>query len=79
MTDYSFTTEEGPIVYDEVDDFIKNNAIMANSTYIKNRNVESREERYWKIAMTIIREAERTTAGFMIKYFEEIKNFKILP
>ncbi|MEY7999901.1 zinc dependent phospholipase C family protein [Clostridium sp. Mt-5] len=79
MTDYSFTTEDGPIVYDEVDDFIKNNAIMANSTYIKNRNIESREERYWKIAMTIIKEAERTTAGFMIKYFKEIKNFKILP
>lgn len=79
MTDYSFTTEEEPIMYDKVDDFIKNNAIMANSTYIKNRNIESREERYGRISMIIIKEAERTTAGFMLKYFNEIKNLKILP
>ena len=52
---------------------------MANSTYIKNRNIESREERYSKISTVIIREAERTTAGFMVKYFNEIKNSKILP
>ncbi|HBC97447.1 MAG TPA: phospholipase [Clostridium sp.] len=79
LTDYSFTTNESPIVYEKVDDFIKNNAIMANSTYIKNRNIESREERYSKISTVIIREAERTTAGFMVKYFNEIKNSKILP
>ncbi|ADK15262.1 MULTISPECIES: zinc dependent phospholipase C family protein [Clostridium] len=73
MTDYSFVAEEGAIVYDKVEDFVKNNAIMANSVYMKNINIQSRDERYSKVAATIIKEAERTTAGFMIKYYRELK------
>lgn len=73
MTDYSFVAEDGAIVYDKVEDFIKNNAIMANSIYMKYINIQSRDERYSKVAATIIKEAERTTAGFMVKYYKELK------
>ncbi|AYD40269.1 phospholipase [Clostridium fermenticellae] len=73
LTDYSFVAKEGAVIYDTVDDYIKNNAIMANSTYVKYINIEDKNERYGKISSTILKEAERTTAGFMIKYYNEIK------
>lgn len=75
MSDYSFTAVDNLVRYDTIEDYIKNNAIMANSTYIKNSSIRSREERYWNIASTIIKEAERTTAGFMLDYYDKIKLF----
>jgi phospholipase C len=52
---------------------------MANSTYIKNLDVKSTDERYWNIASTILKEAQRTTSGFMLDYYDKIKSLKILP
>ncbi|MCR1933629.1 zinc dependent phospholipase C family protein [Clostridium tepidum] len=79
MTDYSFDAQEGIIKYDEIQDFIVNNAIMANDIYLKTINIKNREKRYAKIATTIIHEAQRTTAGFLLFFYEEmnVKN-KIL-
>ena len=79
MTDYSFEAKSGAVVYETLEDYIKNNAIMANSTYVKYLNIESRDERYGKVAGDILKEAQRTTAGLMIKYYDEIKKYKILP
>jgi len=79
MTDYSFDAKKGSVVYESLEDYIKNNAIMANSTYVKYLNIESRDERYGKVASDILKEAQRTTAGLMIKYYDEIKKYKILP
>jgi phospholipase C len=79
MTDYSFIAKEGTVIYDGLEDYIVNNAIMANSTYIKNIGIISRDERYGKIATAILKEAQRTTAGVMVKYYKEVKNYKILP
>lgn len=79
MTDYSFIAKDGTVIYDEIEDYVVNNAIMANSTYIKNLGIHSRDERYSRIATTILKEAQRTTAGFMVKYYKDIKKYKILP
>lgn len=79
LTDYSFVTGEGAIVYDSIDEYIRNNAIMANNAYMKNIYIESRDEKYGKIATEILQEAQRTTAGFMITYYDELKNNEILP
>lgn len=79
MTDYSFEANSGTVIYDTLEDYIKNNAIMANSTYIKYLGIDSRDERYGKVATIILKEAQRTTAGLMVKYYNEIKNPKILP
>lgn len=79
MTDYSFEAKSGVLIYETLDDYIKNNAIMANSTYIKHLNIQSRDERYGKVASDILKEAQRTTAGLMVKYYDQIKKCKILP
>ncbi|MBA5851888.1 zinc dependent phospholipase C family protein [Clostridium sp. cel8] len=79
MSDYSFVANNNVVRYESLDDYIKNNAIMANSTYIKNLDVKSTDERYWNIASTILKEAQRTTSGFMLDYYDKIKSLKILP
>jgi len=73
MTDYSFDAEEGIIKYDELQDFIVNNAIMANDTYLRSINIKNTDKRYAKIATTIIHEAQKTTAGFLLLFYEEMK------
>lgn len=79
LTDYSFIAKDGAVIYESIEEFIRNNAIMANSTYIKSISIESRDEKYGKIASVILKEAQRTTAGFMIRYYNELKNYEILP
>lgn len=79
MSDYSFEAFSGVVRYNSVKDYIINNAIMANSTYLKYRNLQNKEERYAAIAISIVKEAQRTSAGLMLNYFEDIKKLKILP
>ena len=79
MTDYSFEAKSGVVIYETLEDYIKNNAITANSTYTKYLNIQSRDERYGKVATDILQEAQRTTAGLMVKYYDKIKKYKILP
>lgn len=75
MTDYSFAEENDIKQYKTLDEYIKNNAVLANNTYIKNINIESVEDRYHKIATTIIKEAQKTTAGLMLNFYSEAKKY----
>lgn len=74
MSDYSFLIDKGIIRYKTIDDYIKNNALMANNVYLKNLVIDDREERYGKMAAVIIKEAQNTTAGFLIDYYEAVHN-----
>ena len=74
MNDYSFMANDGVVRYKKLDDYIINNAFLANNTYLKNIGIRDKEERYSNTASAILKEAERTTAGFMVDYYEIIKN-----
>jgi phospholipase C len=76
MSDYSFLIDKGIIRYKTIDDYIKNNALMANNAHLKYLDIEDREERYGKIAATIIKEAQNTTAGLLADYYEAVNNKK---
>jgi phospholipase C len=76
MSDYSFLIDKGIIRYKTIEDYIKNNALMANNAHLKYLDIEDREERYGKIAATIIKEAQNTTAGFLADYYEAVNNKK---
>lgn len=77
MSDYSFEAFSNLVKYEKVEDYIVNNAVMANSTYLKYRNLKNKEERYAAIAISIVKEAQRTSAGLMINFYNDIE--KILP
>ena len=73
MSDYSFPIFNEIIQQDNVEDYIKNNALFANKTYITYANVINKEERYNKISVLIVQRAQKTTAGLMLNFYNEIK------
>ena len=72
MSDYSFHQQGGIIKYKSIDEYIKNNSKMANLTYYKYIDISIKEQRYLKIAEEIIHQAEQTTAGLMVTFYEQI-------
>lgn len=58
--------------YNSIDQYIKNNAIMANYTYVNYANIFDQEKRYNMIANAIIVQAEKTTAGLMLDFYNEL-------
>lgn len=73
MSDYSFPIFNEIIEEEKVEDYIKSNALFANKTYITYANIKSKEEKYNKISVLIVQRAQKTTAGLMINFYNEIK------
>ena len=73
MSDYSFPIFNEIIEQDNVENYIKTNALFANKTYINCANVVNREEKYNKISVLIVQRAQKTTAGLMLNFYNEIK------
>lgn len=72
LSDYTFLIDKGIYRYKTVEDYIKSNALMANNVFLKHMNISDKEERYGKMAAIIIKEAQNTTAGFLLDYYEAI-------
>lgn len=70
MSDYSFVLQKGIKRYDDVEDYIRNNARFANNTFLKYANIKDRNERYGKISSAIIKEAQATTTGFLLDFYQ---------
>lgn len=72
VSGYPFETAEESKRYETIDKYIKANAIMSNNTYQKFKNITSTEINYSRISNMILPEAQRTTAGFMLDFYEDI-------
>jgi len=72
MSDYSFPIFNEVIKEDKVEDYIKNNALFSNKTYMANVNILDKEDRYKKISTLIVQRAQKTTAGLMLNFYDEI-------
>ncbi len=73
MSDYSFPIFNEILNEEKVEDYIKNNALFANKTYISYANIKSTEDKYNKIATVIMQRAQKSTAGLMLNFYNEIK------
>lgn len=73
MSDYSYMSEKDIYRYDTLEEYIQNNALMANNTFLKCINIKDIEERYKKISVAILKEAEGSTAGMMLDFYNIIK------
>ncbi|MDD7793009.1 zinc dependent phospholipase C family protein [Clostridium sp. 'White wine YQ'] len=71
FNDYDFTQEVGIIRNESVRDYIKKNAIFANATHEGYRTIENKEERYYLIASEILSRAQKTTAGFLLDFYNK--------
>ncbi|MDP4091144.1 MAG: zinc dependent phospholipase C family protein [Bacillota bacterium] len=76
MSDYSFDAETGIKRYESIEDYIRSNAKMAHETYNEYEAIDNLEERYHRIASVIVKEAQRTTAGLMMDFYEEVRKNK---
>jgi phospholipase C len=72
MSDYTFLIDKGIVRYKTIDDYIKSNALMANNVYLKHLHIKDTEERYGQMSAIIIKEAQNSTAGFLLDYYENI-------
>lgn len=73
MSDYSFPILNEIIEHEDIKDYIKNNALFANETYIAYANIRDKEDRYKKISTLIVQRAQKTTAGLMLNFYNDIK------
>jgi len=73
MSDYSFPVTNEIIKEDNIQDYVKNNALFASKTYNANVNIKEKEDRYNKVSSIIIQRAQKTTAGLMLNFYDEIK------
>jgi phospholipase C len=73
MSDYSFPILNEIIEHEDIKDYIKNNALFANETYITYANIQDKEDRYKKISTLIVQRAQKTTAGLMLNFYNDIK------
>lgn len=73
LSGHKFQTKEGIKRCESVDEYIKTNALIANKIYFRFNNMKDKEEKYMKIASLIIKEAQMTTAGFMLDFNELLK------
>lgn len=71
MTDYSFEAEKGIKRYNNIEEYIINNATMSRNAHGKYEGIQDMEERYSKLASEIIQEAQRTTAGLLLDFYDK--------
>lgn len=72
VSGYPFTMSETSKRYEDISKYIKANAYMSNDIYVKFKNIVDTETKYKRISNAIIPEAESTTAGFMLDFYETI-------
>ncbi|MBW9169781.1 zinc dependent phospholipase C family protein [Clostridium estertheticum] len=72
MSDYSFPIFNEIIKQDNIEDYIKNNATFASDIYISHVHIKNKEERYRKVSTLIVQRAQKTTAGLMLNFYNEI-------
>ncbi|GIM29545.1 phospholipase C [Clostridium polyendosporum] len=68
---YDFSENSGTLRQTKLKDFMKNNAEVANNAYYRFNQIEDREERYFEISRVILKQAQISTAGYLLNFYEE--------
>lgn len=70
LSGYRFMKADELIRSDSMKDYIRKNAVVANKVYNKYAKVRDKESRYLTISNYIIYQAQMSTAGLMMDYYE---------
>lgn len=71
-----YAVNKGSKRYGNIYNYIKNNANLARQIYYRYQDIEDEYKRYSKISKEILGEAQRTTAGFLLDFYEQTINKK---
>jgi len=67
-----FRVEGGAYILDTIEEYIKFNARIALNIYKRFKNIKSDEERFYRVARCTLPLAERTTAGCMVTFYNDV-------
>jgi phospholipase C len=76
LSNHPYGVEKGIKDYGSIDMYVKKNAIFANKIDMKYDYIKDMEMRYKKISEEILREAQITTAGFMLDFYRVLNKKK---
>lgn len=70
----AFQAEQGAYVLSTIENYVKFNARTALKIYKRFRNIKNDESRYYRITKCTLPLAERTTAGAMVLFYNQVVN-----
>lgn len=71
FAEIDYSVHEGVERFDHFDDYIRENAKTANILYEKYSGDADKEKVYYDLSTQLIAEAQRTTAGLLLDFYEE--------
>lgn len=71
-----YAVDKGIVRYGTVENYIKGNSKMAREIYSKFKYKVPEDEKYSSIASVILVEAQKTTAGFLLDFYENLTKIK---
>ena len=68
----AFQAEQGAYVLSTIENYVKFNARTALKIYKRFQNIKNAESRYYRITKCTLPLAERTTAGAMVMFYNQV-------
>ncbi|WP_425447069.1 zinc dependent phospholipase C family protein [Dethiothermospora halolimnae] len=68
-----FTSRDKPIVFNELNHYLRFNAKNAIKIYKESRNLKSNKAKYHNVTKCILPLAQRTTAGLLVMFLKDVK------
>jgi phospholipase C len=79
FSDYAYLNFKDIKRYNTLQEYVQNNSSIANETHLKYSDIESTDERYSEVSKILIKEAQSTTAGVLLDFYEYIHEFEKNP
>lgn len=71
FAEIDYSVNEGIMRYETFDDYIRENAIIANFYYEEYKSIIDKDEMYEKLSRKMIKVSQNTTAGLLLDFYEQ--------
>jgi len=71
FAEIDYSVNEGIMRYETIDDYIRENAIIANFYYEEYKAISDKDEMYEKLSRKMIKVSQNTTAGLLLDFYEQ--------
>lgn len=66
-----YSVDQGILRFDEFDDYIRENAVVANFYYEKYKEIKDKDEMYETLSRKMLEVAQNTTAALLLDFYEQ--------
>ena len=71
FSEIDYSVNEGIMRYEVLDDYIRENAVIANFYYEEYKSMDDKDEMYAKLSRKMIKVSQNTTAGLLLDFYEQ--------